>query len=235
MLHSKFCKRPVCQIWGAVIGAVGGMMANSARSREAEISRDYQQRLADTAYQRAMNDMHAAGLNPMLAYSQGGAHVPAGAMAQVENVGSAAMAGMQQAASAESSLQQADTAAAVGDAVVEKTKQEIVNLKSTDDQIKAITQNLGEEYQNLVKNGYNLTEVGNQIRASIEKLKAETSNLPWEQLRIRAQEMLASTQAELNKFDISAAQSMENIGREAGQLRPFFEILRAIAGMRGGK
>ena len=44
--------------------------------------------------------------------------------------------------------------------------------------------------------------------------------------------MLTMTQAELAKLDLSAAQGMDNIGREAGQLRPVIDILRAIVGAR---
>lgn len=39
----------------------------------------FQERMANTSYQRAVSDMQAAGINPAVAYSQGGAVAPSGA------------------------------------------------------------------------------------------------------------------------------------------------------------
>lgn len=57
--------------------------ANAASAKQAKEQMEFQERMSDTAYQRGMEDMRKAGLNPILAYSQGGASAPSGAQGSV--------------------------------------------------------------------------------------------------------------------------------------------------------
>ncbi|AZL82888.1 DNA pilot protein [Apis mellifera associated microvirus 28] len=50
--------------------------ANKQNLKLDQMNRQWMENMSNSAYQRAMTDMKKAGLNPMLAYQQGGASVP---------------------------------------------------------------------------------------------------------------------------------------------------------------
>jgi hypothetical protein len=77
------------QPWLTAAGsALGAMSQNKINAEQAQINRDYQTEMSNTSFQRRVEDLKAAGLSPMLAYSQGGAAVPSGSQASAaSNVG----------------------------------------------------------------------------------------------------------------------------------------------------
>lgn len=87
------------KVAGPLIGLAGDFIgaSNSAKksAKQAQKQMDFQERMSNTSYQRAVGDLTKAGLNPMLAYSQGGASTPSGAAGDVPDqskLGSATVA-----------------------------------------------------------------------------------------------------------------------------------------------
>jgi hypothetical protein len=57
--------------------------AMNYNSAEALANRNFQERMSSTSYQRAVEDMKKAGLNPILAFANGGASTPGGSGATI--------------------------------------------------------------------------------------------------------------------------------------------------------
>lgn len=72
------------QLGGSAISGgldfLGTSSANAANTANAQAQRDWQTMMDNTKYQRAVKDLQAAGLNPMMAYGNMSASTPSGAM-----------------------------------------------------------------------------------------------------------------------------------------------------------
>lgn len=215
--------------------SVGSMLANNlfAGSRQ-EDAQDFSAQQFASRYQTTVKDLKSAGLSPMLAYGQGGGNAPTSsaasaassadigsthiqskiANAQVANIEADTQNKLEQASLIRSQAAQAMSSANQADANVTKIGQEVMNLKEQfknipleGQRLVALVDQLAQQAGLFVQQGMTQSEVRDQLRALISKLKSETKLLD---------------------LDVQAAESLDNVGRETGQLKPFFDIVRSL-------
>ena len=70
---------------GGYLGYKGQKATNAANLKLAREQMDFQERMSNTAHQRQVKDLRAAGLNPILSAGGSGASSPQGALATMQN------------------------------------------------------------------------------------------------------------------------------------------------------
>lgn len=115
-------------IVGGFLGNRGQRAANAANAQLAHNQMQFQERMSRTAYQRQVEDMKAAGINPMLSAKMGGASTPSGQTAVMQNTAKAGIEGAMMVANLKNMQ-----------ATARKTNAEAENIEKTADQYQSAT------------------------------------------------------------------------------------------------
>jgi len=229
----------MANIGGALIGAgaslLGGILgnrsreeaaaaANAASAESAARQMEFQREMSNTAYQRSVADLKAAGINPMLAAMKGGATTPGGSsytaqMPQQFDVITPAVEAYNrtQVSSAQSAQYEAQTGLTNTqvkqvEAVTDKIREEIKNIPTEGERLRQMVFVLQEQEYLYRAQGFESQERQRMLAETVKKLIEETKVVAAE---------------------ASAIEKLDNMGREYGQLKPLIDTIIGV--MKGLK
>ena len=212
---------------GSIAGAIGGALSGTAglgtalslgssaasylgQKKANEMNRDlsreqmqFQREMSNTAYQRAMDDMREAGLNPILAGKLGGASTPGGSMPVMHSEAGAGVQG---------GMQGLTTAM---DAMKKSAETELTQYKAmTEGMLAPTRESVGNVIDDVVSWG------NRQIRDGID----------WKEVKKGVAEKIENVKkfAEANSIPVSSM--IEGISQKAGEVGDW--ILENMGGKR---
>ena len=215
----------------ALLGYKGAQETNAASAQAANAQIEFQREMSNTAFQRQVEDLKAAGINPMMATHLGGSSTPQGAMPMFLNPGAAAASAggafggaLSSAASAEKTGIESDilgkTGFAQARANLEKTVADIGFTAQQTAKVVKDTELVAEQIATE-------KEKPAQVRAMVANLEATTKTEAFKQLNLdqqtkllRAQTQMYMAKAQLDDNQVRAEINTENMRRHIEQLGP---------------
>lgn len=172
---------------------------------QADITRQWDEKMSNTAFQRAVGDMTSAGLNPMMTVSQGGASSPSGPAASAGMPSGSSASGVH----ATKSLQDFGSVLASASMLVD-VENKYKQGKILEEQAAAIEQGRLKDKASTWKtqtDEVKTQEEIKQIKSSIENINADTLNKEQQRALMRAQEQLIQVQTDLDEHKITNVQA----------------------------
>lgn len=218
----------------------GQREANATNLEIAQRQMDFQREMSGTAYQRGVADMQAAGLNPMLAYSQGGASAPQGATTQVQNpkaqsaqimqnaIGSSA----QQAMAIYGAYQQAEATQANTElmaAQTAKTQSETMAHDLNSAKLIADTDYVNtqraKQYEEILGSRFDSQEKMMRYRANMGHEELKGTTFAADAARRKAESRTAESESLIRKYGVAEAKSTSDFFNKAETLPKWVQLI----------